>query len=157
MKERSLGDILNETFVIYGKGLRGFLVIAFIIFGPLNALMLIGASMLVSPEAYLQENWATGNISGSDVMYLIVATIVLIVAATTVFSATSVAVGQVVAFGRIDISACFARVAWRIYSLLFISFLGFTVFLIGIGGFMFLLIPTLASLGFLLFAKTYVS
>jgi len=153
MKERSLGDILNETFVIYGKGLRGFLVIAFIIFGPLNALMLIGASMLVSPEAYLQENWATGNISGSDVMYLIVATIVLIVAATTVFSATSVAVGQVVAFGRIDISACFARVAWRIYSLLFISFLGFTVFLIGIGGFMFLLIPTLASLGFLLFAS----
>ena len=29
MKERSLGDILNETFVIYGKGLRGFLLIAF--------------------------------------------------------------------------------------------------------------------------------
>ena len=29
MKERSLGDILNDTFVIYGKGFKGFLLIAF--------------------------------------------------------------------------------------------------------------------------------
>ena len=41
MKERSLGDILNDTFVIYGKGFKGFLLIAFIVFGPVNMLTLV--------------------------------------------------------------------------------------------------------------------
>ena len=49
MKERSLGDILNDTFVIYGKGFKGFLLIAFIVFGPVNMLT------LVSPRSSLQE------------------------------------------------------------------------------------------------------
>ena len=70
MKERSLGDILNETFVIYGKGLRGFLVIAIIIFGPVNVLTFVG------PKVSLQEYLTTGSISGSAVMFYVVAAIV---------------------------------------------------------------------------------
>ena len=86
MKERSLGDILNDTFVIYGKGFKGFLVIAFIVFGPVNMLT------LVSPRSSLQEYLTTGSISGSAVIFYIGAAIVTIVATTTVFSAISAGV-----------------------------------------------------------------
>ena len=146
MKERSLGDILNDTFVIYGKGFKGFLLIAFIVFGPVNMLT------LVSPRSSLQEYLTTGSISGSAVIFYIGAAIVTIVATTTVFCAISAGVGQLVAFGRIDIGACFLRVAWRIYSLLFVSFILTTVLVVGIGGAV-LLIPAIASLAFLLFAS----
>ena len=146
MKERSLGDILNETFVIYGKGLRGFLIIAFIVFGPVNVLTFIG------PKASLQEYLTTGSISGSAVAFYVIAAIVTIVATTTVFSAASAGVGQLVAFGRIDIGACFLRVSWRIYSLLFVSFILTAVLVVGIGGAV-LLIPAIASFAFLLFAS----
>ena len=148
MKERSLGDILNDTFVIYGKGFKGFLLIAFIVFGPVNMLT------LVSPRSSLQEYLTTGSISGSAVIFYIGAAIVTIVATTTVFSAISAGVGQLVAFGRIDIGACFLRVAWRIYSLLFVSFILTTVLVVGIGGAV-LLIPAIASLAFLLFASNH--
>ena len=43
-------------------------------------------------------------------------------------------------------------VAWRIYSLLFVSFILTTVLVVGIGGAV-LLIPAIASLAFLLFAS----
>ncbi|HIC49041.1 MAG TPA: hypothetical protein EYP00_04030 [Dehalococcoidia bacterium] len=122
------------------------MLISFIIFGPVNVLTFIG------PKVSLEEYLTTGSISGSAVMFYVIAAIVTIVATTTVFSAASTGVGQLVAFGRIDIGACFLRVAWRIYSLLFVSFILTVVLVIGIGGAV-LLIPVLASFAFLLFAS----
>ena len=146
MQERSLGDILNETFAIFGKGGRSFALIAIVVFAPANLITFLG------PRTELQHYVTAGAIPGSALFFYVLVALVTLVATTAVWSAASAAVGQQLVTGSIDVKECFKRVSWRLYSLLLLSFTLTIGLAICVGGIV-IVIPAIVAAGFLLFGS----
>ena len=146
MKERSIFDILNESFAAFGKGFREYVLISLMVFAPANLITFLG------PRTSLQQYVSDGSIPGSAVIFYIAVAIVTLVSTTAVWSASSVATGQQMLTGNINIKDCFQRVSWRIYSLFFLSFVLTICLALGLIGIA-LIIPAVASLAFLLMAS----
>ncbi|MDP6455802.1 MAG: hypothetical protein QF898_21190, partial [SAR202 cluster bacterium] len=96
LPERGLGDILNETFVIYGRHFRKFLGLAAVVQVPAIA-------ALLTPI----ENLA---------IYIILNLIILF-ALVSIFGATIYAVGQHYVTDSVTIVDCYRRLAWRLISM----------------------------------------
>jgi len=94
--ERSLGEILNETFVIYGKHFWKLLGLSAIVHVPINLV---------------------GLVIGKDTWTIVILVIVAILATFMVYGATVVAVGQQYIYGKIKIASCYQRAWWRVFSL----------------------------------------
>ena len=116
--QRGLGDILNETFVIYGSHFKRYIVLVAIIELPVALLTAIPL-----------DNWTFG----------IVLNIINFIALTFAYGAAIFAVGQHYVDGQVSIGGCYARVLWRGKSILMLgvaqavlgaSFLGFSTLLI---------------------------
>ena len=90
--ERGLGDILNETFVIYGRHFKKFVVLAAVIHLPVALLALIPV-----------DHWAVG----------IILNIISFIVVTFAYAAAIVAVGQHYVANRVSVGGCYARVLWR--------------------------------------------
>jgi hypothetical protein len=94
--ERSLSEILNETFVIYGKHFWKLLGLSAVVHVPINLL---------------------GLVVGKDTWTIVILVIVAILATFLVYGATVVAVGQQYIYSNIKIASCYQRVWWRVFSL----------------------------------------
>ena len=94
--ERSLGEILNETFVIYGKHIWKLLGLSAVVHVPINLL---------------------GLAVGTETWTIAIMAIVAILATFLVYGATVVAVGQQYIYSDIKIASCYQRVWWRVFSL----------------------------------------
>jgi len=94
---RSLGDLLGETFAIYGT----------------NFWRLIGLVAVVQVPVSLLALALPGNTAA-----LVTAAILVMVASVCVFGATIFAVGQHYVSGEIRIGPCYTRVWWHVFSLL---------------------------------------
>ena len=94
--ERSLSEILNETFVIYGKHFWKLLGLSAVVHVPINLL---------------------GLVVGKDTWTIVILVIVAILATFLVYGATVVAVGQQYIYSNIKIASCYQRAWWRVFSL----------------------------------------
>ena len=100
LPERSLGDLLNETFAIYGKRFRRIIGLAALIQVPVGLLGLIPAPGV-----------ATFAVIG----------IVGLLAMVALYGATISAIGQHYVTGEIGIGSAYSRVWWRVASLLAVA------------------------------------
>ena len=120
--ERSLGDILNETFVIYGRHFAKFLGLA-------GAVQIPATLILLAPI----ENAA---------IYIIL-NLTSLIALVSIFGATIYAVGQHYLTDSVTVVDCYRRLIWRLVSmailaaifavitimgLLLLSFVGVTLY-----------------------------
>ena len=120
--ERSLGDILNETFVIYGRHFAKFLGLA-------GAVQIPATLILLAPI----ENAA---------IYIIL-NLISLIALVSIFGATIYAVGQHYLTDSVTVLDCYRRLIWRLVSmailaaifavitimgLLILSFVGVTLY-----------------------------
>ena len=120
--ERSLGDILNETFVIYGRHFAKFLGLA-------GAVQIPATLILLAPI----ENAA---------IYIIL-NLTSLIALVSIFGATIYAVGQHYLTDSVTVVDCYRRLIWRLVSmailaaicavitimgLLILSFVGVTLY-----------------------------
>ena len=120
--ERSLGDILNETFVIYGRHFAKFLGLA-------GAVQIPATLILLAPI----ENAA---------IYIIL-NLISLIALVSIFGATIYAVGQHYLTDSVTVVDCYRRLIWRLVSmailaaifavitimgLLLLSFVGVTLY-----------------------------
>ena len=122
LPERSLGDILNETFVIYGRHFAKFLGLA-------GAVQIPATLILLAPI----ENAA---------IYIIL-NLISLIALVSIFGATIYAVGQHYLTDSVTVVDCYRRLIWRLVSmailaaifavitimgLLLLSFVGVTLY-----------------------------
>ena len=92
LRERGLGDILGETFSIYGARARQMIAISAVVQIPASALAFIPTQSLALSAAFALVGGA---------------------ASTLVYAAIIAAVAQNLAVGRISVGGCYARVAGR--------------------------------------------
>ena len=92
LRERGLGDILGETFSIYGARLPQMILISAVVQIPVSALAFIPTQSLALSAAFALVGGA---------------------ASTVVYAAIIAAVAQNLAVGRISVGGCYARVAGR--------------------------------------------
>jgi len=100
LPERSLGDVLNETFVIYGRHFTKFLGIAAAVHIPATATMLV----------------PVGNLT----VYIIL-NLISLFALVTIFGATIYAVGQHYVTDSVTVVDCYKRLLWRGVSMLILG------------------------------------
>ena len=100
LPERSLGDLLNETFAIYGKRFGRIIGLAALIQVPVGLLGLISAPGVAT--------FAAIGIVG-------------LLATVALYAATISAVGQHYVMGEIGIGSAYSRVWWRVVSLLSVA------------------------------------
>lgn len=100
LPERNLGDLLNETFAVYGRNFRDIVILMAIIQIP------------VSIVAQLMGDTITG---------LVVVGFVSAMGNGLVYGAVAYATGQGYFDNRIDVKRCYERVGWRLLSILLIS------------------------------------
>ena len=146
VKEKSLGEILNETFALMGKEFKSYCGITLLVFVPFNLIL-----MLLNPKIIMSD-YSGGMISQFDAISYFLVALLTLFAITFSFSLVSVATGQQVAFNRISIKLCFERVTWRLYSLLFVNLLIVIGVLVAIVGLV-LVLPAVAALFFLIFSS----
>ena len=92
LRERGLGDILGETFSIYGARLPQMIVISAVVQIPVSALAFIPTQSLALSAAFALVGGA---------------------ASTLVYAAIIAAVAQNLALGRVSVGGCYARVEGR--------------------------------------------
>lgn len=146
VKEKSLAEILNETFALMGKEFKSYCGITLLVFVPFNLIL-----MILNPSK-LMSDLSGGLISYFDAMSYFFVALLTLFAITFSFSLVSVATGQQIAFDRISIKLCFERVTWRLYSLLFVNFLIVIGILVAIVGLV-LVLPAVGALFFLIFSS----
>ena len=100
LAERGLGDILNETFALYGRRFKKLVTIVAAVQVPLSIMTLLLA-LLFSNDA-----------SASIVMAAIAAS-----ASLLYYGALTCAVGQHYVQGSVSVSRCYTRVLWRMVSM----------------------------------------
>ena len=114
---RNLGDILNETFAVYGKRLKRLLVMVAVVQVPVTVI-----AQLLPP-----------GVPGYVVAGAMTVTGMILVYAAGVF-----AVGQHYVTGEIDIGRCYRRVSWRLMSLTLTALV--IVLTVGIGAVLFFIV-----------------
>ena len=109
---RGLGALLDETFAIYGRHLRRWLVIAALVQVPVG-LVSIGL----------------GQLSGAPAAGF-VAYVVAVAGAVLVYSAVAYGVGQHYVTGSVEVRECYARAWWRVQSLTVLALAPMAVLLV---------------------------
>ena len=98
--QRGLGDILNETFVIYGSHFKKFIVLIAVIELPVALLAAIPV-----------DNWTFG----------IILNLINFIALTFAYGAAIFAVGQHYVTNQVNVGGCYSRVLWRGKSILMLG------------------------------------
>ena len=98
--ERGLGEILNETFVIYGSQFKKFIVLV---------------AILQLPVALIAAIPVDNRIFG------IILNLINFIALTFVYGAAIFAVGQHYVAGQVNVGVCYTRVLWRGRSVLMLG------------------------------------
>lgn len=129
LPERNLGDLLNETFAIYGRHFWQFIGLVAAVQVPFSFLA------LVPPE---------------NIPAFIAAGIVGFLATVLAYGAAVFAVGQHYVADEITITSCYRRVWWRVVSLLAMGIiLGFFVALVAVTAI--LIIPAVVTVVYLVY------
>ena len=126
---RSLGDVLNETFVVYVRHFWRFIALAAVIQVPITVITQIMGSGVVA--------YALGLALGG-------------IGAVLVYAAVAFAVGQQYVTGTFDIGDCYSRVWWRIVSLTLIALILALSITAG-ASLAILIIPAVALLAYLVY------
>jgi hypothetical protein len=100
MEVRSLGDILSETFTIYGRNLKQLVRLTAIVQIPANLIWLLPIN---------------------DVGTYVVLNAAIVLGMQLVFGAIIVAVGQQYVSAKIDVAACYAKVVERAVSMFILA------------------------------------
>ena len=98
--QRGLGDILNETFVIYGSHFKRFIVLV---------------AVIQLPVALLTSIPVDNRIFG------IVLNLINFIALTFAYGAAIFAVGQHYVASQVNVGVCYTRVLWRAKSVLMLG------------------------------------
>ena len=98
--ERNLGDLLNETFAIYGRSFRDLIILAAIIQVPISIV---------------------AQFMGDTIIALVIVGFISAMANGIVSGAVAHATGQSYFDNRIDVKGCYQRVGWRLLSILLLS------------------------------------
>jgi hypothetical protein len=109
---RSLLDILNETFVIFGRHLWQFTLLVILIEGPVVLAFLVWGDF---PTIF--NNQGSLEIDSADLARIVLLTFLWLFSLSIVFGAAATAVTQHYLFGRVSIKGCYQRVWWRIVSM----------------------------------------
>ncbi len=96
LPERSLGEIVSESFAIYRRNFRRFLALVAVVQVPVALLTLVPSS-------------------GATVFVIV--GLVSVVAGVVGYGAAIYGVGHQYATGRMDVGVCYSRVSWRLLSL----------------------------------------
>ena len=99
-EQRGLGDILNETFVIYGSHFKRFIVLV---------------AVIQLPVALL------GAIPVENRIFGLVLNLISFIALTFAYGAAIFAVGQHYVADRVAVAGCYTRVLWRGKSILMLG------------------------------------
>lgn len=106
LPERNLRDLLNETFVIYGRSFRDIVILVAIIQVPISIVaQLMSETIIGFVIVGFVSAMANGIVSG----------------------AVACATGQSYFDNRIDVKRCYQRVGWRLLSILLLSLFPATV------------------------------
>lgn len=129
---RTVGDLLNETFVVYGRHFWSFIVLAAVVQAPLNLLVA------------LVWAWDPG------LPMLVVAMLLSLIGSTLAYGAVISAVGQHYVTGRIMLARCYSRVWWRVVSL---TMLGVVIAALIVSALAtaFLILPAVAAIVYLVY------
>ena len=117
--ERSLGDLLNETFLVYGRYLSRIIGLGAILHAPVSF---------------------AGLILGNGAAAFLIEGALRFPASIFVYGAIVFAVGQQYVTGEIDIEKCYSRVWWRVATLAALTLILLVSVILGVGLF-FLLVP----------------
>ena len=98
--QRGLGDILNETFVIYGSQFKRFIVLVAVIQLPVALIAAIPVDNRI---------------------FSIVLNLINFIALTFAYGAAIFAVGQYYVAGQVNVGVCYTRVLWRGKSVLMLG------------------------------------
>ncbi len=98
--QRGLGEILNETFVIYGSHFKKFIVLV---------------AIIQLPVALIAAIPVDNRIIG------IILNLINFIALTFVYGAAIFAVGQHHVAGQVNVGVCYTRVLWRAKSVLMLG------------------------------------
>lgn len=104
LSPRSLGALLNETFVIYGTHLWRFLALVAVVQIPLGLLLLVVVGVFDRSALQFAINLIVSSL-GTAIVY----------------GAASTAVGQHYVTGGVNIADCYARASWRLLSLVWLA------------------------------------
>lgn len=127
--ERSLGDLLNETFLVYGRHLRRIIGLGAVLHAPVSF---------------------AGLILGNGAAAFFVEGALRFPASIFVYGAIVFAVGQQYVTGDIGIEKCYSRVWWRVVSLAMLTLILSVSVILGVGLF-FLLVPLVLLMVYLVY------
>ena len=133
LPERTLGDLLNETFVIYGKNVWVVMGIAALVQAPVAMVALLLGRGSVDPTAAFFVEFILQFFTGFYV-----------------YGALAFAAGQQYVTGEMGIGMSYSRVWWRIVSLSALSLIVLAAFTLGALLF-FLVVPVVLSLVFMVY------
>ena len=133
LPERTLGDLLNETFVIYGKNVWVVMGIAALVQAPVAMVALLLGRGSVDPTAAFFVEFILQCFTGFYV-----------------YGALAFAAGQQYVTGEMGIGMSYSRVWWRIVSLSALSLIVLAAFTLGALLF-FLVVPVVLSLVFMVY------
>ena len=125
--ERSLGELLNETFLVYGRNLRRVIGLGAVLHAPVSVV---------------------GFLLGNGFAAFLVEGVLRFPASIFVYGAIVFAVGQQYVTGDIGIERCYSRVWWRVVSLAMLTLILSVSVVLGVGLF-FLLVPLVLLLVYL--------
>ena len=111
-----MGDLLNETFIVYGRGFWTVIGLAALLHAPMGVVSLLLVSGLVEPDSML----VAGAVPHPA---LVVVSILQFLAVFYVYGAISFATGQLYVTGRMSVAISYYRVWWRVLSLSSLSLL----------------------------------
>ncbi len=117
--ERTLGELLNETFLVYGRNLRRIIGLGAVLHAPVSV---------------------AGLILGNGAAAFVVEGALRFPASIFVYGAIVFAVGQQYVTGDIGVEKCYSRVWWRVVSLAMLTLILSVSIILGVGLF-FLLVP----------------
>jgi hypothetical protein len=129
LTERNLTELLNETFAVYWRHIREFLLLALFVQVPLAVI-----------------NW----VSGEGVVGYVIITVCAIIGGAVAYGAGIYAVGQQYVADKITIRNCYRRVQWRMLSLLAITMAIVAVALLGVG-LILVVVPFLVAMVYLIY------
>lgn len=137
LPERNLGELLNETFAVYGRSFRNIIILVAIIQVPVSVVT---------------------QLMGDAIVGLVVVGFISAMGNGLVNGAVAFATGQSYFDNRIDIRKCYQRVGWRLLSILLLGLVPAAVLggVLGLAGIesdlaAFLIFPALGLLIYLVY------
>ena len=129
LAERNLIELLNETFAVYWRHIREFVLLALFVQVPLAGI-----------------DWVVGE----GVVGYVIIVVCAIIGGAVAYGAGIYAVGQQYVAGKITIRDCYRRVQWRLLSLLAITAAITVVAVLGVG-LIWIVVPFLVAMVYLVY------